>query len=61
MVAAITSLGIIGNFDMDWDSPMAQATRDAAATLSRRLGYGTVDNAAAERQSAEHAGPAGKG
>ena len=41
MVAAITSLGIIGNFDMDWDSPMAQSTREAAATLSRRLGHGS--------------------
>jgi len=59
MVAAITSLGIIGNFDMDWNSPMAQATRDAAATLSRRLGYGTVDDGAADRQSAEHAGQPG--
>ncbi len=59
MVAAITSLGIIGNFDMDWDSPMAQATRDAAATLSRRLGYGTVDDGVADRQSAEHAGRPG--
>ena len=59
MVAAIPSLGIIGNFDMDWNSPMAQATRDAAATLSRRLGYGTVDDGAADRQSAEHAGQPG--
>ena len=59
MVAAITSLGIIGNFDMDWNSPMAQATRDAAATLSRRLGYGTVDDGVADRQSAEHAGQPG--
>lgn len=46
MVAAITSLGIIGNFDMDWDSPMAQATRQAAATLSRRLGGQVADGAA---------------
>ncbi len=45
MVAAITSLGIIGNFDMDWESPMAQSTREAAATLSRRLGYGSVASA----------------
>ncbi|MBN8437872.1 MAG: IclR family transcriptional regulator [Candidatus Accumulibacter sp.] len=44
MVAAITSLGIIGSFDLDWDSPMAQSTRDAAATLSRRLGHGSVDS-----------------
>ncbi|HNC50665.1 MAG TPA: IclR family transcriptional regulator [Accumulibacter sp.] len=41
MVAAITSLGIVGNFDMDWDSPMAEGTREAAATLSRRLGHGS--------------------
>lgn len=43
MVAAVTSLGIIGSFDLDWDSPMAQSTREAAATLSRRLGHGSVD------------------
>ena len=43
----------------DWNSPMAQATRDAAATLSRRLGYGTVDDGVADRQSAEHAGQPG--
>ena len=59
MVAAITCLGIIGNFDLDWDSPMAQATRDAAATLSRRLGYGTVDDGVADRRSAEQAGRPG--
>ena len=44
MVAAITSLGIIGSFDLDWDSPMAQSTRDAAATLSRRLVHGSGDS-----------------
>lgn len=43
MVAAITSLGIMGNFDIDWDSQMARNTREAAATLSRRLGHGSVD------------------
>lgn len=43
MVAAITSLGIIGNFDMDWDSPMARSTREAAAALSRRLGHGSAE------------------
>jgi DNA-binding IclR family transcriptional regulator len=50
MVAAITSLGIIGSFDLDWDSPMAQSTRDAAATLSRRLGHGSVVSASSEKQ-----------
>ena len=49
MVAAITSLGIIGSFDLDWDSAMARATRDAAATLSRRLVYGTVDSSPPEK------------
>jgi DNA-binding IclR family transcriptional regulator len=45
MVAAITSLGIIGSFDLAWDSPMAQRTREAAATLSRRLGHGSSEGA----------------
>ncbi|MCM8610582.1 IclR family transcriptional regulator [Accumulibacter sp.] len=40
MVAALTLLGIIGSFDLDWDSPTARLTKEAAATLSRRLGYG---------------------
>ena len=48
MVAAITSLGIIGSFDLDWDSPMAMRTREAAARLSRRLGHGSVEAIAAE-------------
>lgn len=52
MVAAITSLGIIGNFDMDWDSPMAQQTREAAAILSWRLGHGSAEAAASEETPA---------
>ena len=40
MVAAITSLGAIGHFNTEWDSPLAQAIKDAAAALSRRLGHG---------------------
>ena len=44
MVAAVTSLGLIGGFNIDWDSPIAQGTREAAATLSRRLGYGSSDS-----------------
>lgn len=40
MVAAITSLGTIGQFDMAWDSPLADNIKEAAATLSKRLGYG---------------------
>lgn len=39
MVAAITSLGATGHFDMAWDSPLAQSTKEAAAMLSKRLGY----------------------
>ncbi|HJW02948.1 MAG TPA: IclR family transcriptional regulator [Azospira sp.] len=39
MVAAVTSLGPIGNFDNAWNSDIAEAIREAAATLSKRLGY----------------------
>ena len=39
MIAAITSLGTIGHFDMAWDSPLAIHIKEAAATLSTRLGY----------------------
>ena len=42
MVAAITSLGTIGHFDMSWDSPLASAIKEAASTLSERLGYRNV-------------------
>ncbi|MCB1942803.1 MAG: IclR family transcriptional regulator [Candidatus Accumulibacter sp.] len=52
MVAAVTSLGLIGSFDIDWDSPIAQGTRDAAAMLSRRLGYGSSDPADGEDPAA---------
>jgi len=40
MIAAITSLGTIGHFDMEWDSALAAHIKDAAATLSKRLGHG---------------------
>lgn len=39
MVAALTSLGSVGDFDVDWDSPLARAMLDAAEKLSQRLGY----------------------
>jgi len=39
MVAAITSLGAIGNFTSDWDSDIANAIRQAAQELSLRLGF----------------------
>lgn len=45
MVAAITSLGTIGHFDMAWDSPLAKNVKEAAVTLSRRLGYGEAEKA----------------
>jgi DNA-binding IclR family transcriptional regulator len=41
MVAAITSLGATGHFDMAWDSPLAHGTKEAATALSKRLGYGS--------------------
>ncbi len=40
MVASITSLGPVGHFDTDWDSPLAESIKQAAAALSRRLGHG---------------------
>ena len=39
MVAAITSLGSVGDFNVEWDSPVAAAMISAAAKLSKRLGY----------------------
>lgn len=39
MVAAITGLGSIGEFDAEWDSPVAKAMIGAAKTLSNRLGH----------------------
>lgn len=39
MVAAITSLGTVGEFDVEWESPTAKAMLAAAGNLSRRLGY----------------------
>ena len=38
MVAAITALGPVGNFDTDWDSPLTTALRAASRELSVRLG-----------------------
>ncbi|MBS1189574.1 MAG: IclR family transcriptional regulator [Rhodocyclaceae bacterium] len=42
MVAAITSLGPVGEFNVEWDSPAAKAMQEAAAALSKRLGYGSI-------------------
>lgn len=42
MVAAITSLGAIGEFDVGWDSSVAKAMLSAARELSHRLGHGST-------------------
>lgn len=47
IVAAITSLGSVGEFNAEWDSPFAKATKEAALALSRRLGY---DNPASAKK-----------
>lgn len=39
MVASITSLGSFGNFDTEWNSPLAFAIKEAAQALSARLGH----------------------
>lgn len=40
MVAAITSLGSVGEFSIEWNSDLAKAIIAAAGDLSRRLGHG---------------------
>lgn len=42
IVAAITSLGSVGEFNVEWDSPFAKATKETALQLSKRLGYGAI-------------------
>lgn len=39
MVASVTSLGAIGHFDTEWNSPLAVSIKEAARALSARLGY----------------------
>jgi DNA-binding IclR family transcriptional regulator len=39
MVAAVTALGPVGEFNVDWETPVAGAMKAAAGTLSERLGY----------------------
>lgn len=53
MIAAITSLGPIGNFDTEWESPLAHDIKQAAATLSKRLGHDLMDDGAAAADSGE--------
>lgn len=43
MIAAITSLGSVGNFDTEWNSSLALSIKEAARILSLRLGYGESD------------------
>ncbi len=42
MVAAITSLGSVGEFNVEWNSPLVKAMLVAADDLSRRLGHGNA-------------------
>lgn len=46
MVAAITSLGSMGEFNVEWDSPVAKAMLSAAKSLSLRLGHGNMEEKA---------------
>ncbi len=45
MVAAITSLGAVGEFNVEWESSVAKAMRLAADALSHRLGHGSEQQA----------------
>ena len=49
MVAAITSLGAIGDFDVEWSSDVANLMRAAAKELSLRLGQRDSLDGAPER------------
>jgi len=42
MVASITALGSMGEFNAEWDSPVATAMISAAQMLSHRLGFGGI-------------------
>lgn len=42
MVAAITSLGTMGEFDVEWENSVAKAMLASAVALSHRLGYGSM-------------------
>lgn len=42
MVAAITALGSMGEFDAEWDGALAKAMRSAALALSHRLGFSKI-------------------
>ncbi len=42
MVASITALGSMGEFDAEWSSPVATAMISAAQMLSHRLGFGNI-------------------
>lgn len=44
MVAAITSLGSVGAFDTEWNSPLALSIKEAAQALSTRLGYNQTEH-----------------
>ena len=50
MSAAITSLGTLGHFEVAWDSELATNIKDAAATLSKRLGHGESEKPAPEQK-----------
>ena len=40
IVLAVTAIGPIGTFDATWSGPVAQALKEWAAEVSRRLGAG---------------------
>lgn len=48
MAAAITALGAVGEFNVEWESPVANAMRNAALELSHRLGHGGLSDRATQ-------------
>jgi hypothetical protein len=51
MVAAITALGSVGDFDVEWDSPTTKAMKETGYALSRRTGYGLAADSSGDPSS----------
>jgi hypothetical protein len=41
-VLAVTAMGAVGPFDVNWNSAIAKALTNCTKDISRRLGYGAT-------------------
>jgi hypothetical protein len=42
VVLAVTAIGAVGTFDVNWNSAIAKALTNCTKDISRRLGYGAT-------------------